>query len=464
MARSSPKRLLRTLSPFLAWPSFCGEPPFSLAPMVHGLERSQWEHSEALAAGQQAQLRLLLEWAVNNVAYYRNRRSAGYADILARIRRRPDEFDAAWAQLPVLTKVELRANGASLYAASLPAGHRPLIWSHTSGSTGIPVKVAKTSLDQTLWKALTVREHLWRRRDFSKRLGVIRFRDPTERMPGGQDFPTWGSPVAELFTTGRASVAHVGHPIGELAAWLKRVDPHYLLTSPSVAASLLDEFGEGPPRALEEVRLMDEPVDADLERRLLAQWKVQCCQLYSASEVGYIAFCCAEHSKLHVQTESIRVEILDAAGQPCAIGATGRVVVTPLHNLATPLIRYEIGDFATVGGPCGCGRAHPVIERVCGRVRNLARTPDGRRFWPVDLDEIEIIAPVRQAQYVQTALDHIDLRVALDRPLTPAEAAQAVALVREVLGYPFAVDIVVVDRIERGPTGKFEQFLTLLPE
>jgi phenylacetate-CoA ligase len=183
---------------------------------------------------------------------------------------------------------------------------------------------------------------------------------------------------------------------------------------------------------------------------------------YSANETGYIAFRCAEGA-LHIQSEGIVVEIIDEKGAPCGAGQGGKVVITPLHNLAMPLIRYEIGDIATVGSACSCGRALPVISQVVGRVRNVACAPDGTRFWPVDLGKLREVKVVRQFQYVQAALDVIQLRVVLDRPLSHDEGPRIVELVRAALGYPFKVEIVPVPRIDRGPSGKFEEFLSLLP-
>jgi phenylacetate-CoA ligase len=253
--------------------------------------------------------------------------------------------------------------------------------------------------------------------------------------------------------------------VHELAVWLRRFDPHYLLTYPSVAEALMNEFGDASakPPSLEEIRLISEPLSPGLEERLRKEWGVRVSEIYSANEVGYIAFRCAEHGKLHVQSEVVLVEILDEAGSSCVAGQTGRVVVTPLHNLATPLIRYDLGDYATVGEPCLCGRELPVIDNVLGRVRNLVRTPDGRRYWPVALGQFRSMASVRQFQYVQTAPDAIELRLVLNRPLTEEEHGQAVELVRTALSYPFRVEIVPVSEIERGPTGKFEEFLSLLP-
>jgi phenylacetate-CoA ligase len=430
--------------------------------MVHGLEVSQGDPAATLASGQQVQLQLLLEWAVNNVPYYG--KLPEYRAALTIIRRRPDEFAAQWGALPILGRAALRSQGRSLAATGLPTGHGPVLPCGSSGSTGISVEVGTTSITRQIWGALTIREHLWRRRAFAKRLGIVSSREVKDRVAGGQEFPSWGPPTAELYATGPASVIHAGFAVDDLAAWLRRFDPHYLQVFPSLAGSLLDVLNGDRPRSLEEIRLFNEPVDLGLELRLASQWQVRCAELYSASEVGYIAFRCAEGS-LHVQAESVLVEIVDEAGRPCGVGETGRVVVTPLHNLATPLIRYDIGDYATVGVPCACGRAHPVLDRVRGRVRNMARTPDGRRFWPTYLvDNLRVVSPIRQAQFIQPALDRIELRVVLDRPFTDGERRAAITIVQQTLGHPFDVDIVVVDQIERGPTLKFEEFLSLLPD
>ena len=462
MRQDSSQDNFRPLSPYLAWPTFAAVQPFSLRAMTYGLEFSQWDDADVLKSGQQAQLRLLLGWATGHVPYYR--KTPEYAAALASLRQRPSNFPDCWARLPILTKAQLREFGASLRASSLPPGHGPVEKARTSGSTGIPVEVGTTTLTRTLWDALTIRDHLWHRRDFRKRLGVIRILKDPQRVPGGVSLPSWGSPVNSLFSTGASAAIHVGRPLHELVEWLERFDPHYLLTYPSVAAALLDEFGRRRPKSLEEFRLFAEPTDPELVQRLQSEWNVQCTDIYTASELGYIAIQCPECRKLHVQSEGVHVEILDDSGDPCRVGQTGRVVVTSLHNFATPLIRYDLGDFATVGQLCGCKRSSLVLERVLGRVRNMVRLPDGQRFYPTGMTRVRRLAFVRQAQYVQTSLTSVELRVVLDHPLTDEEAAQAVAFVRKVLNYPFDVHVVAVDRIERGPTGKFEEFVSLVAD
>lgn len=456
---SGPKKASR---PAPGWPSF--QKP-TLPGLLDGLKVSQWWSPADLAAAQQPQLAWLVDWAANQVPHYQ---AADWARPAARelaaAAGDPARFVAAWRQLPLLTKPELRALGPRVNARTLPPGHAPVGVLHTSGSTGIPVEVRSTAPTRLIWDALTVREHLWWRRDFTRRMGVIRFRKRDQRETDGQVRPGWGSPVALLFRSGPSSAMHIGKSVEELADWLVRFDPTYLLAYPSIMAPLMDAVAArgGKPPSLEEVRLISEPVDPELRERLATEWQARCTDLYSANEVGYIAFRCREHGTLHGQSESVLLEVLDDAGQPCQPGETGRVVVTALHNLATPLLRYEIGDYAEVAPPCPCGRGLPALARVQGRVRNLVRTPDGRRYWPVALGRVRRIPSLVQAQFVQTALDTVELRCVLSAPLDDAALEDAKTQARMALGYRFNIVVVPVEEIPRGPTGKFEEFLSLI--
>lgn len=455
-------RPLPPLSPFLSWPPFLATPPARLQDVVRGLGESQRWPAAQLAAGTQSQLMLLLEWAASNVPYYS--RTGSLKAALRILRRSPERFEEQWLQLPLLTKASLHGEGPALNAPMVPHLHLPLIEVRTSGSTGIPVEIRTTAVTRMIWDALGVREHAWHQRDFSRRLGAIRFCLRNDRSPQGVDRASWGPPVSELHRTGPASVIHIGEPLDRLVAWLRRFNPHYLLTYPSIAAALLETLGPaGKPPALEEIRLMAEPLDTELENRLASAWGVRVSETYTSNECGQIAFRCREYNSLHAQSEAIFVEILNERGLRCAPGEAGQVVLTPLHNLATPLIRYQIGDIATVGEACRCGRASPVIRQVLGRVRNLAVSPDGHRYWPTALAKIRVVTAIRQAQWVQTARDSVELRVVLDRPLTAAETELAIETARQVLGFPYQVQIVAVETIARGPTGKFEEFLSLLP-
>ena len=154
------------------------------------------------------------------------------------------------------------------------------------------------------------------------------------------------------------------------------------------------------------------------------------------------------------------VEIVDDGDDPCPVGKVGRVILTNLHNFATPVIRYDIGDLAVWGGPCPAGRGLPVIERVIGRGRDRIRLPDGTRAYPVRWTAaMDQAAPIRQCQMIQRSFTEMEVKLAVPRPLSKAEEKAFLDATRDALGHPFELIPVYVDEIEREPSGKFFEFL-----
>ena len=99
--------------------------------------------------------------------------------------------------------------------------------------------------------------------------------------------------------------------------------------------------------------------------------------MYGAAEVGRVAAECSA-GKLHLLTFVNHVEVLNPDDSPTEQGNVGRIIVTPLHNLAMPLIRYDIGDLARVSSEsCTCGNPLPTLDEVTGRVLHHFVRPDG---------------------------------------------------------------------------------------
>jgi phenylacetate-CoA ligase len=186
--------------------------------------------------------------------------------------------------------------------------------------------------------------------------------------------------------------------------------------------------------------------------------------MYTCQEAGYLALQCPEHPHYHVQAENILLEVVDDTGRPCGPGEVGRVLITSLNNFATPLIRYELGDYAKVGEPCPCGRGLPVLKRIMGRYRNLLRLPDGTRRWARLGYETSLhsIAPIELMQMIQTSLDEIKVRLVMARPLDDSEIRALTAFIHANLGYAFRLSFEYVDSIRNPANGKVEQFISLI--
>jgi phenylacetate-CoA ligase len=95
---------------------------------------------------------------------------------------------------------------------------------------------------------------------------------------------------------------------------------------------------------------------------------------YGCREVMLMAAECPAHSGMHTSMENLIVEVIvrnpDGTTRTAHAGEVGEVVITDLHNLACPMIRYVNGDLAVAGGDerCACGRGLSRIREIQGRV------------------------------------------------------------------------------------------------
>lgn len=429
--------------------------------MQHQLDQSQWWPAEHMLARQLEQVRALLLHAATHSPYYRERLAREGLGV-------PERLDADFLRrIPISTRADLQAAGENLVARHIPPSHGRASFKTTSGSTGRPLRFALTEATHAIWRAHTLREHLWQSRDFSGKLGAIRFvPSPTDALaPQGQPSADWGDSISDVFATGGASLVNVTSPLPAQLEWLLRERPDVLVSMPSALVALARHAARAGTRLppVRELRTVGEKLTAETRAYLAEAWQAKVTDIYSCEEAGYLALQCPEHGNLHVQSECVLLEIVDAAGAPCPPGKRGRVIVTSLANFATPLIRYELGDIAEFGPPCPCGRGLPVLREVHGRTRGRLLLPNGEDRTP-RLGELAIgeafgaSAGLRQIRCIQHSLERLELQVAAERAFTEAEKAQLVAILLKYLGHPFEVEVTFHAEIQRGPTGKLDSF------
>jgi phenylacetate-CoA ligase len=94
---------------------------------------------------------------------------------------------------------------------------------------------------------------------------------------------------------------------------------------------------------------------------------------YGTSELSGPLFSeCSEQDGIHIWGDLAYIEVLDPEGEPCAPGEKGELVITMLQKEALPMVRFKIGDITTIDPePCPCGRCHPRIQRIFGRVDDM---------------------------------------------------------------------------------------------
>lgn len=421
---------------------------------MENFEQTERWSPERLARYQAEQLGRLLAHAYETVPFHCARlAAAGFRPGMAI----SPEF---WRSLPALERSDLQDQGDALKSTRLPPEHGESVKISTSGSTAMPVSVWRTDFQALLLEAVVLRKVLWQGCDFEAKLGVV-MRDPEKLSgpPAGRHYADWGSPTALVFETGPAVMLDNSASIAEMVAWLAREAPAYLRIAPTllkeVSFHLLDG-GIAPPK-LQGIMSSAEVIAPDLRALARRVFGTGIFASYGANEAGTIALQCPTHEHYHVQAEATLVEVIDDEGKPCAPGQVGRILLTALHSFAYPLIRYAIGDRAEVGGPCPCGRPHPVLRQIVGRTRDQIVLPSGQRrychfgqllgFW--DFKDI------RQFQVVQKTHYDLELRLVARRRLSAEVEAEVSKRLRAMTGEHFKVALSYRDAIPPAASGKF---------
>ncbi len=446
---------LRSSLPGALWPPLPEAGGATVLAMLWQLERSERLPRPRRAALQLVQARALIRHAArHSTAWAAAWKGLGFDP--ARDALTPERF----ARLPVVDRGWLQAAGTAASCEAVPPEHGALHEAETAGTTGLALRFRGTLLSQFMWRAITLRDHLWHRRDFSGHLAALR---PLPMREVRED--NWGAATAGLCDTGPATGLSVSESLDEQARWLRQENPDVLVTQPGNLRALAEWFlgHGGAPTRLSCLRSTGEPLTPAI--RLLAQraFGLPVEDAYSARETGYLALQCPRHGHLHVQEEAVILELLDEKGVAVPPGAPGRVVVTVLHNFASPLVRYDTGDWAVAGAPaCDCGRTLATLERVLGRGRNRLRRSDGVPRWPAfDPWLLPGTQGLVDWQVRQQGPRRFEMLLVVGECFDAASRDVFARALGADLGEPCEVTFRVVDRIDRGPGERREPFIDL---
>lgn len=442
----------------ILWPAIPSQSASTRLAIQYQLEQSQWWSPEKLLNHQLEQLSIVLTHAYKTVPFYQE----FYKSQSFKPKRILTE--QLLSEIPIVSRKDVQKAGDKIVSTNIPKHHGNLHDISTSGSTGATIKIKNTYVGQFFFNAFTLRDHLLHKRELHKKYSAIRLTASDDALPPvGKHVDVWDASFLDIYKSGPASLLSIKSSIGEQWTWLKKENPEYFLTYPSNIDALIEKSEqEGNPLTnLRQIISFGETVTDEVRQGVKRSFGVPLIDMYSCQEVGYMAFQCPEHEHYHVQSENIILEVLNDNNEPCKAGEIGRVVITSLHNFASPLIRYDIGDYAEVGEPCPCGRGLPVLKRIVGRVRNLITYPDGTKAWPlVGSDSYDDIIHVKQFQFIQTTVNDIEVKLVIEGVLSKEDEVRLKDRMIQSLRHPFNIIFTFHDKIERSEGGKFEDFIS----
>lgn len=142
--------------------------------------------------------------------------------------------------------------------------------------------------------------------------------------------------------------------------------------------------------------------------------------------------------------------------EPAGYGELGRIVLTDLHNLAFPLIRYDNGDVGMLLPPNEYSRGYPILGKLFGRRLDLIYSTSGAALHPMAIGrEMKHYDDVAQWQFIQKEEAQYELRICLrEEGGGPAVSSRVIQPLKNILGEDAVINVVVVDDIPVLASGK----------
>jgi phenylacetate-CoA ligase len=135
-----------------------------------------------------------------------------------------------------------------------------------------------------------------------------------------------------------------------------------------------------------------EPMSASVKEYLYKETGIEFYDMYGFAEVMGIGGECSSKDGLHIWSDHYLSEVVDFKTlTPLGTGKPGELVITTLTKEAMPLLRYRTGDVTMLldHGVCQCGRTHPRIAPIRGRVYHMVKV-QGKIVFPGDVEDFVI--------------------------------------------------------------------------
>jgi phenylacetate-CoA ligase len=400
----------------------------------------------ACEAWQHAQLRNLLSHSAQRSTFWRKRIGA----------KKPKYV--ALQSLPVLSRKELiqqvEGEGCLLRMEDGIGVQKHA----TSGSTGAPTQFFVSTMNVEYNNVRNIAQYFIEGRDLTKNKTLLKHSpDLPANQIGSKKIGCWLAPMDALFKSGETRVVeYFRQNIEALCKELSREPIGYLVSSPRIVETLLQHVdADFFTKAGAHMWIpMGEAVDARL-RETLSSKGIAVRSTYSAEEAGLIGSECEKNPGVfHVATSNVFVEVDNSDCVRFEDKTLGRVLVTHLHSYATPIVRYDIGDFASLENRCCCGHDGPTLSNVYGKMKSLIKYPDGRvaPFYIRDA-ELQSIARFSEYRIRQTDLNTIVVELCCPDKLSD-QLYFVEELIRKHCGNEFKVVVNVVDSIDWGGNRK----------
>jgi len=423
---------------------------------IHTLKKI-WEHPnsdpDTIVAYQNEKLRSLIDYAYNNIRYYRILFES------ANIKPADIKCSDDLSLIPVTTSQDYRIRSVD-EIVSRKVNQLKMVQRHTSGTTGRPFVIRRTKLEDHLINFFRIRAHRIlgaRFNDITASVGFVSSSHRKDNLVGR---------IRQVLGINRKFRIDCLDSASEIIRNINKIKPDILSGFPGALAYAAQNIGDGEitryPRL---VITGGESLTPDRRKSIEDGFKRKVYDIYGSHEFNLIAWQCKKTGDYHVCDDNVIFEVLKS-GKPVKPGEKGEAVLTGLHSYGMPFIRYKLGDIVTRGArQCLCGMPFSTISSINGRLNDYFVMPDGQLIHPD-----KIIVPIMenesgwfdQYQLVQVKKNLVVLKI---HPFFQPDTSQlnhVEKLARAVLPECVKFDIELVEELKLETTGKFRYCKSLV--
>jgi phenylacetate-CoA ligase len=423
--------------------SFIDQQPKNVLAAIIDVVAIETANRDARHYWQHKQLQNLLEHAARTSAFWRKR--IGSKKI----------SDISLSDLPIQTRGDVNTQVETEQSLLSSGGVIKSAKHATSGSSGQPIQFFVSEMNEQYNFVRSSAQYFMEGRDLT--LNRTRFKTSYNKMENGflvKKNPGWLGPLSAVFKNGDNKEISYLHPNRDmLFKELAKDSIGYLVIQPRLVETLFYDRDVSflADKGTKMWIPLAEPVETNLRDRFITA-EIPVRSIYSSEEVGYIGVECMQcQDSFHVVESNVIIELDYHNGVIVDGKRLGRILVTQLHSYATPFVRYDIGDFATLSEKCRCGHDGPALANIYGRQKDLLKRADGTLVpFIIRGGNIMNIVKYDEFRVRQTELGAIEVEIGGIDHLSADQTAALTTFFKTAAGDEFEIRITAVQNIDWG--------------
>lgn len=296
----------------------------------------------------------ILKYSYRNVPYYKKQ--------FKKVNFNPNNFNSLKKikNIPVLTKKEILNNFNELQNKNIPVK----LCRNTSGSSGFPLKVNYDS------RAVDFSDAIYFRSMINSKVRLLE---------KGAYF--WAKPFPDKkiynYNLINKKFIYTADSTQAQIKKIKLIKPSYWYIFPSNLKLISKELEvkDYKINLPDKIICTGEILDAKLKHKLEEKFNCKIYNHYGTQELNRMAASCSYSDSLHMDEDSIYFEF-DKENEEITEKEKGEIILTGFFNYRMPLIRYKVGDYATLEEKqkCSCGNSFRRIKTIIGRNDDIIKS------------------------------------------------------------------------------------------